>query len=55
MISDKDLLVNQFVSVPHDLGALNCAAFVAGIVEAILDGANFVRAAVAALAWHRRR
>ena len=41
MISDKDLLVNRFISVPKDSG-LNCAAFVAGIVDAILEGANFV-------------
>ena len=25
----------------QDKGSLNCAAFVAGIVEAVLDGANF--------------
>jgi len=24
------------------LGSLNCAAFVAGIIEAVLNGANFV-------------
>lgn len=41
MISDRDMIVNKFVSVPRELGSLNCAAFVAGIVEAVLDGAHF--------------
>lgn len=42
MISDNAMLVNKFISTPKDLGGLNCAAFVAGIVEGILDGAEFV-------------
>lgn len=42
MISDNAILVNKFISTPKDLGGLNCAAFVAGIVEGILDGAEFV-------------
>jgi hypothetical protein len=41
LISDRDLIVNQFISVPADMSSLNCGAFVAGIVEAILDGAHF--------------
>lgn len=41
MISDYDLFVNKFISVPKDMGALNCAAFVAGIVKGVLDGAGF--------------
>eukprot|EP00128_Syssomonas_multiformis_P008118 Colp12_sorted_trinity150504_noHs@6398 len=41
MISDVDLLVNKYISVPKEMGGLNCAAFVAGIVEAILNGTNF--------------
>eukprot|EP00039_Didymoeca_costata_P018940 m.335596 g.335596 ORF g.335596 m.335596 type:complete len:184 (+) comp17635_c0_seq1:209-760(+) len=41
MISDSNMVVNRFVSVPRELGSLNCAAFVAGIVEAILEGAHF--------------
>jgi hypothetical protein len=32
MISDTDIIVNKFVSVPRDMGDLNCASFVAGIV-----------------------
>ena len=41
MISDTDLFVNRFISVPKDMGQLNCAAFVAGIVRGALDGAGF--------------
>jgi hypothetical protein len=42
MLSDKDMLVNTYISVPKEMSGLNCAAFVAGIVEAILTGADFV-------------
>lgn len=41
-IVDDDLLVTRYISVPNDLKGLSCAAFVAGIVKAILDGAQFV-------------
>ena len=41
MISDFDLYVTKFISVPKDMGQLNCAAFVAGIVKGALDGAGF--------------
>lgn len=41
MISDSNLFVNKFISVPKDMGGLNCAAFVAGIVKGVLDGAGF--------------
>mmetsp|Transcript_74056 Transcript_74056/g.216976 ORF Transcript_74056/g.216976 Transcript_74056/m.216976 type:complete len:196 (+) Transcript_74056:84-671(+) len=41
MINDKALLVNRFVSVPRDLGAVNCGAYVAGIVEGCLRSAEF--------------
>ena len=40
-MSDKDLLVNRFVSVPKDLGDLNCGAFAAGMVRGILRSAGF--------------
>ncbi|KAG6427778.1 hypothetical protein SASPL_112025 [Salvia splendens] len=37
MISEKELLVNRlyarFISIPKDMGAFNCGAFVAGIVR----------------------
>jgi hypothetical protein len=41
VISDRTPLVNRFVSVPKDLGDLNCAAFVAGIVKGVLNDAGF--------------
>ena len=50
-IIEKEPLVNTFISVPKDKGSLNCAAFVAGIVEAVLDGANFP--AKVSVHWHK--
>lgn len=41
MISDSDLFVTKYISVPKDMGQLNCASFVAGIVKGALDGAGF--------------
>lgn len=41
-IIEKESLVNKFISVPKDKGSLNCAAFVAGIVQAILYYSGFV-------------
>jgi hypothetical protein len=41
MIIDNEPLVNRFVSVPREMSQLNCAAFVAGIVEGVCDGAGF--------------
>jgi trafficking protein particle complex subunit 5 len=42
MISDNDPLISKYISVPKELSELNCNYFLAGIVEAILDGAQFV-------------
>jgi len=42
MIQDNDPVVSQFISVPKESG-LNCAAFTAGVVEAILERSQFVR------------
>ncbi|CAJ0899908.1 13717_t:CDS:2 [Entrophospora sp. SA101] len=41
MISDNDPVINKYISVPKEISHLNCNAFLAGIVEAILDGAQF--------------
>jgi len=41
LLSDRDCLVNRFISVPKDLGDLNCGAFVAGVVRGILHSAGF--------------
>lgn len=42
MIHEKDPITNTFVSVPADMGQLNCAAYIAGIIAGVLDGASFV-------------
>ena len=41
MISDYELFMTKYVSVPKDLGTFTPAAFVAGIVKGVLDGAGF--------------
>jgi trafficking protein particle complex subunit 5 len=41
LLSDRDCLVNRFISVPKDLGDLNCGAFTAGFVRGILHTAGF--------------
>ncbi|KAI9718084.1 MAG: hypothetical protein M1812_004342 [Candelaria pacifica] len=41
MISDNDPLVNQYISIPKEMSQLNCAAYVAGIVEGVCDGTGF--------------
>ncbi|KAH7151999.1 NO signaling/Golgi transport ligand-binding domain-containing protein [Dactylonectria estremocensis] len=41
MIIDNEPLVNQYISVPKEMSQLNCAAFVAGVVEGVCDGADF--------------
>jgi trafficking protein particle complex subunit 5 len=41
MIIDNEPLVNQYISVPKEMSQLNCAAFVAGIIEGACDGAGF--------------
>lgn len=41
MIIENEPLVNQYISVPKEMSQLNCAAFVAGIIEGACDGAGF--------------
>ncbi|AEO63015.1 dea66cc8-a69a-4648-9ae9-01030d1d615f [Thermothielavioides terrestris] len=41
MIIDNEPLVNAYISVPREMSQLNCAAFVAGVVEGVCDGAMF--------------
>ncbi|KAK9481039.1 NO signaling/Golgi transport ligand-binding domain-containing protein [Lipomyces japonicus] len=41
MIIDNEPIVNKFISVPKEMSQLNCAAFEAGVVEAVLDGCQF--------------
>lgn len=41
MIIDNDPIVNSYISVPKEMSQLNCAAYVAGIVEGVCDGCGF--------------
>jgi hypothetical protein len=41
MLFDNEPMVNQYISLPKELSSLNCAAFVAGIIEGVCDGAGF--------------
>ncbi|KAF4506709.1 hypothetical protein G6O67_006764 [Ophiocordyceps sinensis] len=41
MIIDNEPLVNRYISVPREMSQLNCAAFVAGVIEGVCDGADF--------------
>lgn len=41
MIFDNEPIVNQYISLPKELSSLNCAAFVAGIIEGFCDGEGF--------------
>lgn len=49
MLSDNEPMVFsfcnnagfQFISVPRDMSSFNAAAFIAGIIEAVLDGSQF--------------
>ncbi|KAL1131243.1 hypothetical protein AAG570_010861 [Ranatra chinensis] len=50
-IIEKEPVVNKFISVPKDKSSLNCAIFIAGIVEAILNSCGF--AAKVTAHWHK--
>lgn len=41
MITDNDPVVNTYIGVPKEMSQLNCAAYVAGIIEGVCDGAEF--------------
>ncbi|AOA60565.1 Trafficking protein particle complex subunit 31 [Komagataella phaffii CBS 7435] len=41
MITDNDPLANRYISVPSEFQNFNCSAFVAGIIEGMLDSAYF--------------
>ncbi|KAK9463176.1 NO signaling/Golgi transport ligand-binding domain-containing protein [Lipomyces oligophaga] len=41
MVIDNDPIVNKYISVPKEMGQLNCAAFQAGVIEAVLDGCQY--------------
>jgi len=48
---EKEPMVNRFISVPKDKGSLNCAVFVAGIIEAVLESCGF--SAKVTAHWHK--
>lgn len=41
MIIDNTPLTNQYISVPKEMSQLSVAAYVAGIIEGVCDGAGF--------------
>lgn len=41
MIIDNTPLTNQYISVPKEMNQLSVAAFIAGIIEGVCDGAGF--------------
>ena len=41
MIIDNEPLVNSYISIPKEMSQLNCAAFVAGVIEGLCDAAGF--------------
>jgi hypothetical protein len=41
MITDNDLLISRYISVPRSYGSFNPGALVAGVVRGILDTAGF--------------
>lgn len=40
MIYETDPITNTFISVPEDIGDVNCAAFIAGIIRGIANQAS---------------
>lgn len=50
-IIEKEPVVNKYISIPKDKGSLNCAAFIAGIIEAVLVCSNFP--AKVTVHWHK--
>ncbi|BGP26592.1 TRAPP complex subunit Trs31 [Rhodotorula toruloides] len=41
MIGDDDMIITRGIEVPKEMKDLSCGALVAGIVEAVMDGAGF--------------
>lgn len=51
LIIENEPLVNRYISVPKDKSSLNCAAFMGGIVEALLNHSGFPCKVTAH--WHK--
>ena len=41
MVYDNAPMITKFISIPQSMSQLNCNAFLAGIIEAILDSTMF--------------
>lgn len=41
MIIDNTPLTNHYISVPKEMNQLSVAAYIAGIIEGVCDGAGF--------------
>jgi len=41
MLHDNAPMITKFISVPSSMSQLNCGAFLAGIIEAVLDSTMF--------------
>ncbi|OXB52123.1 hypothetical protein ASZ78_014682 [Callipepla squamata] len=50
-VIEREPLVNTFISVPRENSTLNCAAFTAGLVEAVLGASGFPAKVTAH--WHK--
>ncbi|NWS35586.1 TPPC5 protein, partial [Polioptila caerulea] len=50
-VIEREPVVNTFVSVPRENSSLNCAAFAAGLLEAVLGAAGFP--ARVSAHWHK--
>ncbi|NXQ99002.1 TPPC5 protein, partial [Sagittarius serpentarius] len=50
-VIEKEPLVNAYISVPKENSPLNCAAFTAGLVEAVLTASGFPAKVTAH--WHK--
>ncbi|CAK6953372.1 trafficking protein particle complex subunit 5 [Scomber scombrus] len=50
-IIEKEPLINMYISVPKENSTLNCAAFIGGIVDAILTHSGFP--AKVTVHWHK--
>lgn len=41
MISDQNLALNKYISVPKELATFNPGAFMAGVIKGVLDSSCF--------------
>lgn len=41
MVFDAEPIITRFISVPHHLGYLNCAAYMAGMIVGMMERARF--------------